>query len=114
MTHYTHVLNGIRAFAESDILPKMSGSWRGWLLGAGVEVALDRAAQIYIALKDNAIIKASGVVDGENIEVDYLYGVLRKQADKSPATFAVPLIGSITLNAADIDTIYRNIKASGG
>ena len=48
--------------------------------------------------------------ENDMIDIDTIYTELRKQAEKNPATFNAPMIGTITLTKDDVDKLYRLIK----
>jgi hypothetical protein len=50
------------------------------------------------------------VIDGENVDVERLYAILRRQAQRGPATEKIKILGPITFTLADVDELYRHIK----
>ena len=44
--------------------------------------------------------------------IDHRDGILRKQAQRGPATEKIPFIGPITFSVSDIDALYRHIKGA--
>ena len=58
------------------------------------------------------MIDALDIIDGENVDVDRLYAILRKQAQRGPATEKIPFIGPITFSISDVDALYRHIKGA--
>ena len=114
MVHKSRVLYGIAAYIDDEIVAKLTGSWKAWAVGAASGVAVSRADNLISALADNPAVKALGLIDGENIDVETIIAELRKQAAKAPATVEIPLIGPITFGPADVDSLHRHIMAAGG
>ena len=51
-----------------------------------------------------------GVIDDNDmIDIDKLHAEFAKQAQRGAITFDVPLMGALTLNAADVDKLYSYI-----
>ena len=48
--------------------------------------------------------------ENDMIDIDTIYGEIRKQAEKGSATIDIPMVGSITLTKDDVDKLYRLIK----
>lgn len=114
MVHKSKVLYGIAAYIDDEIVAKMAGSWKAWVIGGAAGIAVSRADAIIAQLAENHVVKAMGLIDGENIDVETVFAELRKQAQKAPATIAVPLIGPITFGPTDVDSLYRHIMQAGG
>lgn len=110
MTHYTRVIHGLMAYADAEILSKLNGSLKSWMIGAVLEAIGSSAESVYRKIQSIPMIDALGIIDGENVDVDRLYSLIRKQAQRSPATANIPLLGPITFSASDVDALYRHIK----
>lgn len=109
MVHKSRVLQGIANYVDAEIVSKMTGSWKAWVVGGFAGIAVARADKIMTALGSNPAIVALGLAEGENIDVEAIIVELRKQAQKGTATVVVPLIGPITFGPADVDSLYRHI-----
>lgn len=114
MVHKSRVLYGIAGYIDDEIVAKLSGSWKAWAVGGLAGIAMSRADGLITQYASNPLVKALGLIDGENIDVDVIMAELRKQAQKGSATVDVPLIGPITFGAADIDSLHRHIMQAGG
>lgn len=114
MVHKSKVLRGIAAYIDDEIVSKLTGSWKAWAVGGLAGIAVSRGDALITQCAGNPIVKALGVIDGENIDVDIIISELRKQAQKGTATIDVPIIGPITFGAADIDSLHRHIMQAGG
>ena len=110
MVTYNQVVNGMTKYIDQEIINKIQGLPR-WGLGAVSGIALSRGNNIFNTLKTNPIVKMLEVIDeNDMIDIDTIYTEIRKQAEKSPATFNAPMIGTITLTKDDVDKLYRLIK----
>ena len=111
MVTYNQVVNGMSRYIDQEIVNKMQGLSR-WGVGALSGIVLSsKGANIFNTLKANPIIKMLDVIDeNDMIDIDTIYTEIRKQAEKSPATFNAPMIGTITLTKDDVDKLYRLIK----
>lgn len=110
MIHYTRVLQGIASFIDNELVGKLAGSWKAWLLGGLAGIAMSNGERMFNQYKDMPVLAALGLVDGENINVDAIYAELQKQAQKGTATATLPMIGAVTFGPSDIDALYRYIK----
>ena len=112
MYSYNVVLNGIAKYVDNEIISKING-WQKWVVGAGTGIILSNSTNFYNNLTENNFIKMLDIIDKDGkIDVDKIYGEIKKQAKKSSVTFNAPIIGMITLNEKDVDKIYEYIKAA--
>lgn len=111
MVHYTRVIQGIAAFIDNEIVGKLTGSWKAWVLGGAAGIAVAKAQDIFMQYKDMPLLASLGLVQGENINVDAVYAELKKQAQKGTATLSLPVVGAITFGPSDVDALYRYIKS---
>ena len=110
MIHYTRVIQGIANYVDSELVGKLAGSWKAWLLGGMAGIAINRSEQMFQALRNNPVVVALGLVEGENINVDVLHSELKKQAQKGTATVTLPILGPVTFSASDVDALFRYIR----
>lgn len=111
MLHYSRVIQGIANYIDNDLVSALKGSWKAWLLGGMAGIAMTRAEHLFNSVKDNPIMAALGLVDGENINADLLYSELKKQAQKGTATVTLPVVGPVTFGPSDVDALFRYIKS---
>ncbi|MBR4893719.1 MAG: hypothetical protein IKY53_00720 [Lachnospiraceae bacterium] len=104
------VIRGTTNFIDAEVLGKLRGGWQSWVLGAFTGLVMSGADDFIRNLSKNPMLKALGIIDGEQIDVDKLYKQLRAQAEISTATIDLPLAGSITLGVNDVDRLYRLIQ----
>ena len=111
MVHYSRVIQGIAAYIDNELVGRLAGSWKAWAVGGLAGIALTRADQVFHTIKDNPFITSLGLVEGEMVNADLLFGELRKQAQKGTATVTLPLLGAVTFGVADVDALHRYISA---
>lgn len=109
MVHYTRVLQGLTDYVDRELISQMGGSLKGWIAGALVGIVMERGREIMAELVKNPMVKALGLADGENIDVDALYRALIEQARKGSATVNIPLLGPVTFKESDVEALYRMI-----
>ena len=112
MVHKSKVLNGIAAYVDAEIVSKMAGSWKAWVVGGAAGLAVARADALIGELGKNPMVTALGLMQGENIDVEGIYAELLKQAQKGSATVDLPVVGLITFGVADVESLYRHIMGA--
>ena len=111
MIHYSRVIQGIASYIDNELVGKLSGSWKAWVLGGVAGIAMTNADQMFRQYKDMSLLGVLGLVDGENVNIEAVYAEMRKQAQKGTATVSLPIIGPVTFGPADVDALYRYIMA---
>lgn len=114
MIHKSKVLYGVASYIDDEIVAKLSGSWKAWVVGGAAGIAVSRADALISQYASNPLVKALGLIDGENIDVDAIIAELRKQAQRGPAVIDIPMVGPVTFTAADVDSLHRHIMQAGG
>jgi hypothetical protein len=97
-------------YADAEILSKLNGSLKAWVVGGFLELLAGSAEGVFRQLQSVPMIEAMNVIDGENVDVERLYAILRRQAQRGPATENIKILGPITFTLADVDELYRHIK----
>ena len=108
MYNYNKVMSGVTKFIDNEIVSNLH-DWRSWLLGSALGISLSKFDSVFDELKKNEFVKMLGVIKGDMIDVDTIYKELKKQANKGPITFTIPLVGALTLSDKDVDSLYRYI-----
>lgn len=111
MIHYTRVIQGIAAYVDNELVSRLAGSWKAWLLGSVAGIAASNAERMYQQYKDMPILAALHLTEGEHINVEAIYAELRKQAQKGAATLTLPVVGAVTFGVSDVDALYRYIMS---
>lgn len=112
MIHYSKVVQGLMSYAETEIVGKMTGSGKAWLIGAALGLLAERSDQYIRGWLGSDIAKGLKLADGEMVDIDAVYAHVLKQAQKGSATVNVPMLGAITFSAADVECAYRHIKGA--
>ena len=109
MVSITQIQNGLAAFIGAEIEPKISGVGK-WLVGAAAAAYIAELPQVLQKLNANPFMSALNIVaqDG-SVDLDKLFKYLHPAAQKAPATLDIPLIGRLTLSAADVEALYSYI-----
>lgn len=96
-------------YIDDEIISKLSGSWKAWAVGGMAGIVVARASNLMTQYANHPMVKAIGLIDGENIDVETIITELRKQAQRGAATIDIPIVGPVTFTATDIDSLYRHI-----
>lgn len=109
MVHISSIQNGVTRYIDAELLPKLSG-WKKWTFATMAGLWLTNLPNTFMKVKENSFVKTLGIIDSaDQIDIEKIYSELNKQAQKGPIVVEIPLIDKLTLNASDIDTIYRFI-----
>lgn len=111
MFSYDKVQRGIAKYLDTELIPKLEGKDK-WVVSGMAALMLNKIPQMANELSKNEMIKISGIVANEAIDVEAIIKAIKPAARQSPATFQIPLGGTITLTEADLDMIYNNILQS--
>lgn len=107
MMHYTRAVNGMMKYVDEEIISKMAGGWKSWLVGTMAGVIGSKAELMMREYANNPTLKKLGIIDGENLDVELIYNELRKQAGKGNVTANFPIVGAITFDQHDVDKLYQ-------
>ena len=109
MVHYKKVLQGVINYADAELIAPLNGSAKAWGIGIALGIAAKRADTAFATLKENPVLTALGLIDGEMIDVDAVYAEALRMAQKGSATIDIPIIGPVTFKANDVESLYRHI-----
>lgn len=113
MVHYSKVVRGAAAYAESELVSKLRGTLPAWIMGAAVAFLSDQADVYAHKLLNSEMAKTFKFVDGELINVEIAYNYLLPQAKKGSATIPMPYgLPALTLTEADVESLYRHIMGA--
>ena len=109
MYTYDQVYSGLERYLEAEILKKVPG-WKKWILGTGIEMAIQNGTNIFNGLKNHELVKMLNIIDeNDHINVAELYKCMKKQAEHGPVDIDIPIIGTMKLNKDDVDKLYYYI-----
>lgn len=109
MVSFDKVQRGVAKYLDEELTAKLSG-WQKWVFGAGAAMFISNSAEMVDRYKDNEIVKALGLIGPDrSIDVEKAYMALKAQAAKGPITIDAPMLGGVTLDASDVEKLYRCI-----
>ena len=109
MVRIEQIKRGLSAFADTELVPKMTGIQK-WIFAAGVSAYLANADALVDKWMQKPIVKDLEIIrEDKTIDVDKMYRFLKEAARKGPAEMDIPMVGKITLTEADLDKIYTLI-----
>lgn len=111
MVSRSQLRNGIARYIDTEILTKITG-WKRWVIGAGATAYLSKTDDIIERLRSMEAVKLLGLFsdDGMYIDADMLYNCIRAEAEKTTATVDIPVIGSVTFSASDVDKLFDYMR----
>ena len=110
MVSIDRVQSGVSRYLDNEVVPKMSGANR-WIFSAAAYVA--EAPKLVKKLNENKALAALNLVDeAGNVDVEKIYQYIKPAAEKGPAPITLPIIGTLTFTAADVDSLYAYIMQS--
>lgn len=109
MVSLAQIQAGLTRYLDEEFVNKLTG-WQKWVFGSFAGIALLRIDEIFNKLKQNDIVKMLNIIDDfDNIDIDILHREFSKQARKGAVTMSLPVVGTVTLNGADVDKLYQYI-----
>ena len=112
MVHYSRVINGLIAYINNEMAAAFNGSWESWIIRTFAALAGGKAEKLFRTLANNGIIKALDLIDGENVNIEQFMAELKRNAQQGTATVRLPIIGPVTFNASDVDSLHRYIMGA--
>lgn len=93
---------GVANFIDREVVPVMP-KWKGILFAAGAPLVIESKAK---ELPESPIVKAMGVLEGDQVDVDKIYSALKTKAQgKWPVE-----IFNLKMSESDLDKLYEYIK----
>lgn len=112
MVSLDQIKRGAARYLDEEFTTKLNG-WQRWVIGAGGAMALENLDAVLLAVKDQPVVKALGVMDeAGNVDLERVYTYVLAEARKGPVTFPAPLLGPVTLNERDVEKLYNAIVQS--
>lgn len=114
MVGIAQVKNGLMAYAEQHMMPKMDGKGQ-FLLGMGLGAVSRKADDLMKGLSENGMASAAGYVKDGQIDLDVLYGDAMSQMQRQGhLVWDVPLLGRLTFVEQDLRDLRQCILQQGG
>ena len=112
MVRIDKVQSGVSRYLDNEVMPKMSGVNR-WLFSAAAAAYVAEAPKLVKKLNENKALAALNLVDeAGNVDVEKIYQYIKPAAEKGPAPITLPIVGTLTFTAADVDSLYAYIMQS--
>lgn len=109
MVSIDRVQSGISRYLDNEVTPKMSGANR-WLFSAAAAAYVAEAPKLVKKLNENKTLAMLSLVDeAGNVDVEKIYQYVKPAAEKGAAPITLPIIGTLTFTAADVDSLYAYI-----
>lgn len=102
------IKTGVQRYVDYDLTPSLPELTQA-IIGGVVALYLDRAPEILHKLNEDPKVKILGVMDGDMVDLEALYGAFAPRIQK-PITVRLPLIGSMTFDRSEIDKLYSRIR----
>ena len=110
---FKKVIDGLSGYIESNLCPNMNELQEiGYR--AAVELIYSDIGKIEEKICNNTALKVLGIVDKQGgLDLDRLSKALKKSIqDKGSVRLKIPLYGTLTFSATDIDDIYNSIVSA--
>lgn len=96
--------SGLGTYVERELVPKVGGI-KKWMLLAGAMELIASADSYLDKMNGTSYIQKDGMID-----IDKLYKDMHRIAESTgPVTEHIPIIGDVTFDSKDIDSVYRCI-----
>lgn len=108
MYHYREVIEGLVAYVDNELVPKMTGLNK-WLFGTGAGIVASKGEHVFESLRHIELLHTLDLIEDERINVECIYKELLRQAEKGHIEIEIPMIGTIKLDKSDVEKLYRYI-----
>lgn len=106
MVTLKQVESGVLNFVRRDVAPVMPG-WQGVLFSSLAQLNMSAWLKAGAA---HPLIAASGAAQGDNVDIDKLYSLLKENAaGKWPISYENKMF-NLSFSETDLDKLYRCIK----
>lgn len=112
MYTFDEVKNGVVKYLDTEVLPNIPDkAWKRMLLGVGLALIIDRQSDRLYAMKDNPVVKLTGIFDDDgNVDVDILAKEVKKQMPEAGLAIEIPSLGNLRFTESDIDKLCEYIS----
>lgn len=103
---------GVAKFLEEEVLSVLP-PWQKVLFGTASALIIRNADNIMKTAIEMPLVKAMDIVQPDgSVDIQKVYSELHAQAERTPFTVDIPVIGSVKFNAADVEKLYKLILDS--
>lgn len=103
---------GVAAYLDNEFMPNFSSNGlERVVVGTAIGLIIKKNFGKIASLKDNAIVKMTGVMDeNANIDLDILATEVKANMPAEGIQIEAPMIGMLTFKTDDIDKLQQYIK----
>ena len=108
---YQEFKDAVSRFIEKEMVQKYpEDSYQRMIVGAALSMATERFKSIFDWLKENELVKTLGIVNGEDVNTEFLIRHVLKTMPESGIVIKKPIIGKIVLKKEDIEELSRYLE----
>lgn len=109
MVTIERAINGATAYLDRELVPHLPG-WKAVAVSGVAALYAAQAPKIIDKIKSIPAVQMLGVLseDGQ-VDIDALYNAFAPKVT-GPLEFAIPFVGALSLDRAEVDKLYRYIK----
>ena len=113
MLEIARIKDGLMLYALERMMPMLDSKGQ-FLLGVGIGTISKRAEAFVAKMAENELIKALGVIQGNQVDWELLYtAALDQMKRQGKLTWDVPLLGRLTFSEQDLRDLHTCITAGG-
>lgn len=115
MVAIDQITKAVRDYLRKELIPLMP--WQKALIAnAAITLYAENAPAMVAKYRDHLAVQALGVIHEDGmVDIDAIYKAIHPDIPAGwKKTVELPLIGTITISASDVDSIYQSIRQSAG
>lgn len=115
MVSVNQMEQGIASFLDTEFMPNLpQNGIQKVMAGTAISLIIKRSGNIVKEFVNNPFVKMLGIMDDEgNMDIDILRTELKANMPESGVVMDIPMIGTLTVHAQDVDTLYNHIVRGG-
>ena len=105
------IINGIVAYADREVIPKLNTTGK-WVVGTAIGMLGSKASDVMLNVQTSELGKIIGAVNEDGLyDIDLIADNLIRSAEKyGDICIELPMIGSMRFTSADVNNARRYIK----
>lgn len=109
MVEIARIKDGVMIYAQRHMMPLLDSKGQ-FMLGVGLGLISQRVETIVASLAGNEMIKALGIINGDQVDWDTLYMAALDQIKRQgKLTWDIPLIGRLSFDEGDLRDLHMCI-----
>ena len=114
MVEIARIRDGVMDYATQHMMPKMDSKGQ-FLLGTVLGMAAGRVETVIRSLGENEMVKALGVIRGDQMDWETLYSAAIAQIKRQGRlVWDVPLLGRLAFDEQDLRDLHQCVMKQGG